>query len=108
MSEHVSFDNLAADLSQIDALSPEIAKVLWLKVLELEKALAMQALMGRVAKGQEPEDLLTIKHVAERLKLSEYRCYELTRTGILKSVRLGKLVRVRVSDLNAYLANHGA
>jgi excisionase family DNA binding protein len=104
--EKLSLDALAGDLSKIDALSPEQAKMLWLEVLALEKALAMRALMGRSANGQE-EDFLTIPQVAERLHLSADHCYELARTGVLKSVKLGKVVRVRASELTAYLAQQG-
>lgn len=47
--------------------------------------------------------LLTVREVAERLKMSEYRVYELTRQGRLKSCKLGKSVRVRVSAVHAYV-----
>ena len=53
------------------------------------------------------EELLTIGQVAARLKLSQYRAYELCRHGELKAIRLGKSVRVKPSDLDAYVAQHG-
>ncbi|NOU09373.1 MAG: helix-turn-helix domain-containing protein [Nitrospira sp.] len=57
--------------------------------------------------GQAEDGLLTIPEVAKRLKVSEYRAYELARQGVLKSVRLGKSVRVKPEDLTYYLAQQG-
>jgi excisionase family DNA binding protein len=51
---------------------------------------------------------LTIPEVAKRLKVSEYRAYELVRQGEIKKTPLGeKSVRVKPSDLAAYLAKQG-
>ena len=61
-----------------------------------------------VQKAEVENDLLlTIKEVAGRLKISEYRAYELARQGTLKSVRLGKSVRVKSAALMEYLERHG-
>jgi excisionase family DNA binding protein len=57
--------------------------------------------------GQGPDVLLTVPEVAAKLKLSEYRTYELCRQGILKSVRLGKSVRVKPSAIAEYLVHEG-
>lgn len=102
-----SLDALASDLSLINTLPPETAKALCLGLLVLEKALMMRALMG-ASNGQVEGELLTIPEVAKRLKVSEYRAYELARQGVLKSVRLGKSVRVKPEDLAAYVAEQGA
>jgi excisionase family DNA binding protein len=104
----LSLDALVADLARIDTLTPEQAKVLWLEVCALEKGLAMQAMMGRSANGQDSEDLFTIPEVAARLKVSPDHAYDLCRSGALKSMKLGKKVRVRVSDLAAYLSQQGS
>ena len=66
--------------------------------LERIKAMVWARIMGCTGSesyAQEREDdLLTIPQVAARLKMSPYRAYELARQGKLKSVRIGKLVRV--------------
>lgn len=53
------------------------------------------------------DQLLTVPQVAKRLQLSEYRVYEMVRQGALKSVRLGKSVRVRPSAVDEYLTRLG-
>jgi excisionase family DNA binding protein len=73
----------------------------------------MLALSRIMAEGAAPtntndRDLLTIPEVAKRLSVSEYRAYELARKGILKSVRLGRSVRVKPSAVAVYLSRHGA
>ena len=54
------------------------------------------------------DDLLTVPQVALRLKLSDYRVYELVRQGHLTAVRLGKAVRIRPSAIAEYLAKPAA
>jgi excisionase family DNA binding protein len=52
-------------------------------------------------------DLLTIPEVAKRLRISEYRAYELARQGVLQSIRLGRSVRVNPAAVADYLARQG-
>lgn len=74
--------------------------------LQAKAQLKMLARHGAMA--PQTEDLLTVPEIAGRLKLSPYRVYELIRQGHLQRVPLpGKSVRVRPSDLAAYLARHG-
>lgn len=73
-----------------------------LTILEQLKAY----LWGKVmvpAQLQENDPLLTASQVAEKLQLSTYRVYELCRQGQLKSSRLGKAVRIRLSAVQAYV-----
>lgn len=58
------------------------------------------------------EPLLTVDEVAELLQLSEYQIYELakprTRSGLMRehplpSVKIGRSVRYRRSDIDAWL-----
>jgi excisionase family DNA binding protein len=62
----------------------------------------------RIATHETDDDLLTIPQVARRLKVSPYRAYELARQGLLKTIRLGRSVRVRPSAVAEYLARQGA
>ncbi len=62
---------------------------------------------GQTLTAAGPEELLTMPEVAKRLKVSDYRAYELARQGVLKTVRLGKSVRVKPSDLAEYVAQQG-
>lgn len=71
------------------------------------QAVAWARMMRPTPEGTD-DDLLTVPQVALRLKLSAYRVYELVRQGHLKSVRLGKAVRIRPSAIADYLAKPAA
>jgi excisionase family DNA binding protein len=49
--------------------------------------------------------LYTVADIQEMLKISRGRAYELVSTGEIQHVRIGKLLRVRADDLEAYLAS---
>lgn len=59
--------------------------------------------MDAVDEGQEP--LLRIEQIAERLSVSRSMAWKLIDSGVLRSVRIGRAVRVRPVDLEAYLAD---
>lgn len=48
--------------------------------------------------------LLRIEEIAERLAVSRSMAWKLIAHGELRSVRIGRAVRVRPADLEAYLA----
>ena len=101
-----SLEQLIQDPAKAAILSPEIAQALLIGLASIQPLLVQRALMPALSGGP-MEDLLTIDQVAARLKLSQYRAYELCRQGELKAIRLGKSVRVKPSDLQAYVAQHG-
>jgi excisionase family DNA binding protein len=49
--------------------------------------------------------LLRVEDVAERLSVSRSMAWKLVAAGELRSVRIGRSVRVRPADLEAYLAD---
>lgn len=49
--------------------------------------------------------LLRIEQIAERLSVSRSMAWKLIDSGVLRSVRIGRAVRVRPVDLEAYLAD---
>ena len=51
--------------------------------------------------------LLRIEDVADRLAISRSMAWKLIAVGQLRSLRIGRAVRVRPSDLDAYLAEAG-
>jgi excisionase family DNA binding protein len=53
--------------------------------------------------GSDP--LLRIEQIAERLSVSRSMAWKLIDSGALRSVRIGRAVRVRPADLEAYLAD---
>jgi excisionase family DNA binding protein len=53
------------------------------------------------------ERLYTVKEVQEILKVGRSFAYKLVQTGEVKSVRVGRCVRVRGSDLQAYIEGLG-
>jgi excisionase family DNA binding protein len=107
MSECFTLDTLLADPAKADLVPAKRAQGLLIELASLQALLLRRALSGPFDNGEE-ELLLTIPEVAKRLKVSDYRAYELARQGILKSVRLGKSVRVKPSAIDDYLSRHGA
>ncbi len=49
--------------------------------------------------------LLRIENVAERLSVSRSMAWKIIDLGLLRSVRIGRAVRVRPQDLEAYLTD---
>lgn len=49
--------------------------------------------------------LLRIEAVAKRLSVSRSMAWKLIDSGVLRSVRIGRAVRVRPADLESYLAD---
>ncbi|MGH2966287.1 MAG: helix-turn-helix transcriptional regulator [Solirubrobacterales bacterium] len=49
--------------------------------------------------------LLRIEDIAERLAVSRSMAWKLIAQGQLRSIRIGRSVRVRPSDLEAYVAD---
>jgi excisionase family DNA binding protein len=57
----------------------------------------------------EPEDadtLITIEEMAKRTAFTEQYCYDLIRKGEIPSVRAGKYVRIRESELSLWIESH--
>ena len=68
--------------------------------------------MAQVTTGSKPMDavdghpaarLLRIEEVADRLSVSRSMAWKLIAYGQLRSVRIGRAVRVRPADLEAYI-----
>lgn len=62
--------------------------------------------MGRVA---DPTTTATVRHltaddVAERLQIPKWSCYQLVKTGELPVLRIGRRVRFRLADIEAWEA----
>ena len=51
-----------------------------------------------------PDALLTYRQVAERLAVSERTVFSLIKAGSIPVAKIGRSVRVRPSDLQAYVA----
>lgn len=49
--------------------------------------------------------LLTVREVADLMRVSTMTVYRLIRAGELRAIRVGKHFRIRESELNAYLDN---
>ena len=103
--ETCSLDSLVADPTKILKLHPQTAEALLIGLATIQPILLQRALTR--IRDSHDGDLLTIPEVAKRLKVSDYRAYELARQGVLKSFRLGKSVRVKLSAINEYLTQNG-
>lgn len=52
------------------------------------------------------DSFLKVSEIADRLRVSKMTVYRLVSTGELASVRLGRSIRVRAADADAYLKRH--
>lgn len=57
-----------------------------------------------MAQGTQPDELLTVREVADALRVSTMTVYRLIRSSELASLRVGKGYRIRPADLDRYLA----
>jgi excisionase family DNA binding protein len=51
----------------------------------------------------EQPTLLTVREVAEAMRVSTMTVYRLIRAGSLRAIRVGKHFRIRANDLDVYL-----
>ncbi len=65
------------------------------------------AMATQMAPAPATDDLLTADAAAKRLGISRVFTYELGRLGTLPSVKVGRSVRFRLADLDAYIARKG-
>lgn len=49
------------------------------------------------------DEILTVPEVSKYLKLSVSKTYQLVQQGVIPCLRLGKSVRVRLSDLEGWI-----
>lgn len=99
-------ESLKAFEAAINAASAAEAPII-LGTLERLKAIVWTRILADKQSAHE-EWLLTASDVAKRLQLSEYRVREMIRQGLIKRVPLdGKAVRVKPSDLAAYISSNG-
>jgi excisionase family DNA binding protein len=53
--------------------------------------------------GAHPEELLTVKDIAPPTKISEFTWRDMLKRGVVPSLRIGRLIRVKRSDFEAFL-----
>lgn len=101
----LSLDTIAATPEVVMGLAPEVAWELYTKAVGVVLIL-LPAVRPRGNPGAEEERLLTPPEAAAQLGVRPSRIYQLIRTGALPVVRVGKYVRVRVTALNQWVAEH--
>lgn len=102
-----TLDDLAETPAKAAALRPNVAAELLARCLAVQGGLIARLVSG--AMGESPsspagEALMTMPEVGAALAVPVSYAYELARRGELPTVRFGKYVRVRASDLRAWLA----
>jgi excisionase family DNA binding protein len=69
-------------------------------------AVLQRLLLDRISRVTDRDELLTVQEVAQRLKLSKPRVYELVRMGRLPKLDLGTQIRIPASALAVPLPKH--
>ncbi len=89
---------------EIPALLLQVAGLL--TALSTRTACAGKSNDDAEASADSDDRLFTIPQVAGRLSVPKGRVYEMGRRGEIPTIRFGKYVRVRVADLQAWVAQH--
>lgn len=98
-------DSLLPDPSQLAELWPAAQRRLILRLV----AKTLEVFGAREPELQQPAadgNLLTMPEVAKRLGVPNSEAYALGRDGLLPVVRIGKYVRARPVDVDAFIAAH--
>jgi excisionase family DNA binding protein len=99
---------LADTYRQMDKVRPEmLPTVIGILSTLLARAQHLNVMAAQAPVKGETEGFLTVPEVAQQLHVSTYRAYELCRQQKVKSVKLGKSVRVTPSAVAEYLATQG-
>jgi excisionase family DNA binding protein len=106
-----TLDEVAADPTLVSELSPQICAALATTAAAVVVTLSGRMVMASAASGNSEargtSQLLNIPTVAKLLDVPQSFAYELARRGDLPTVKVGsKYVRVRVDDLDAWIARH--
>ena len=102
-----SLDALAADPAQAQALSPDVARVLWTRCVLVQAALlpGLTALTGEGAPAvPEADQLLDTGEAARRLAVSRDWLYR-NASKLPFTVRLGRGLRFSAAGLARYIRN---
>ena len=100
---------LANIYQQLDKVPPAmLPTVIGILSILLARAQHLNLMTAQAPVKGEIEGFLTVPEVAQRLKMSSYRVHELCRQQKVKSVKLGRSVRVTPSAVAQYLATQGA
>jgi excisionase family DNA binding protein len=104
--------NVIGNPGEIEKIPREQIPALLLQISSLQAALAANMISGEStalhADFQEPESdgLITVEEASRKLSLTEQYVYGLLKAGDIPPVKCGKYVRIRVSDLNAWVEKH--
>jgi excisionase family DNA binding protein len=58
---------------------------------------------GVTTVGERQHELLTVREIADAMRVSTMTVYRLIRAGALPAIRVGKHFRIRARDLDRYL-----
>jgi excisionase family DNA binding protein len=103
-----SLDEIARDATRAQGLPLAAIAMLQTRCAAALSALAAAVLEHEVDESDKTvgDALLTIAEVAQRLGLARSYVYELVRTKQLPAVRVGRHVRVKVSEVERFIACH--
>ena len=74
-----------------------------LRMLAFSRVVKQSQLSSEHGSSEEPSRLLTIPEVANILQIPCGRCYELSRQGVLPTIKIGKYIRISQAALHAWL-----
>jgi excisionase family DNA binding protein len=110
-SKDKAFEALLAQLSRLPQAASDLQEqelsMLLANLTAVQSALLVRLLALRAPRAAAIEDqLLTVREVAEQLRLRPAYVYDLVRRGDLEAVRAGKYVRVAQSAVSSWRRRH--
>ena len=101
MSAHSVPQQLRVALERLHAALEDLESAL----LAFEGALEGEA-PGHLRQRRGASDLLSIQEVCQELDMGKSWVYQKLKSGEIPSIRLGRLIKVRRTDLEEYLNSH--
>jgi excisionase family DNA binding protein len=90
----------------LEAVPPLLAQMAAAQCALAARLCAKPAEDANLALAENGDRLITVDDAAEKLKLTKQYVYGLLKSGDIPSAKFGKYVRIRASDLNAWIEKH--
>jgi excisionase family DNA binding protein len=100
---------IIANPESLAGIPREEIPILLVQIASLQSTLAaklLESIPKTATDFSKPDCLITVDMAAERLAFTSQYLYELIRKGLFPAIREGKYLRIRESDLSAWIDRH--
>ncbi len=89
-----------------EKMSEQISQLMVASLGEILVLIKENGVRLNVQPASRPDEFLTAIEIAEILKISKAQAYQMIRTRVIPSFSIGKTVRVKRDDLDAFIQSH--